>query len=313
MFLRSPPIVYVRTGPRTVRSNGESGPAPAVPAEVLSWTARVKMPDGTERDVTPEDLESFAYHTATQTDPVRTEPRGSDGSYEETHPSYGTIQATHSSGYTNLFGCRVDSHHSITLRVTMGATVRVGPENSYSEGRRVVELRLSPSQFVALVAESANGQTVPCTITYADSSPGPGSVAPVPHRTRPKSEQLYQRLVDAGKEALAKAEAATQHLEEKLAGLKLSQKAQAEILRDATAIHRLVQDTIPFITTRIDEELHASADEAALNTEAAIALALKKVGLDAMAQNPTAFMRHIGASHQLTDSTVVDADSEETP
>ncbi len=131
--MRSPPIVYVRTGPRPLH-NGKPGPAPAVPAEVLSWTARVKLPDGTERDVAPDDLETFAYHTATDTDPVRNAPSDRDDRYDETHPSYGTIQATHSSGYTNLFGCRVDGTHSITLRVTMGATVRVGDENSYSEG-----------------------------------------------------------------------------------------------------------------------------------------------------------------------------------
>lgn len=311
-YERSPAIVYVATGPRPVE-NGKPGPAPAVPAEVLDWTMRVRMPDGTERDVTRAEVETFAYNTATDVDPVRSvHPGDRDDRYTETHPSYGTIQATHSTGYTHLFGCRVDSGHSITLRVTMGASVHVGVENRYSSGRSIVELKLSPAQFVALVAESANGKTVPCTIAYVDPAPGPGSVAPVPNKQRPKAEQLYDRLANIGREATEKAQEATQRLQERLAQTKLSQTAQQEILREAMAIHRIVQDTIPFMAQRIDEELHASADEAELNAEAAISLALKKVGLEEVARNPAKFMRHVGAGHQITDSTIVDT-TEETP
>lgn len=91
-----------------------------------------------------------------------------DGNWES-HPSYGLISLTETTGMSPLFGAPLEYNHYVTLRIKR-AMKRDGDykEEYFHDRSSIVEVRMSFVQLAELMFRSNHGDGVPCTIAWSE-------------------------------------------------------------------------------------------------------------------------------------------------
>jgi hypothetical protein len=199
----------------------------------------------------------------------------------ETHESYGLVQISRgSSSGQRLFGSSVIHQHVFTLRILRGMRQATDTgEHFRSDGRvPIVEIAMTPAQFVEMITTQNSGEGVPCTIEHVEGVRMDHTPDDAGSELKVMSDLFKERLAGVVKELDAH-DASLGTLLEK----KTFTKADKEQIR--SAVHtaaRLLSDSAPFVIKVFGEHVEKAAAKGKLEVEAFIATALHKVGIRAI-------------------------------
>lgn len=177
----------------------------------------------------------------------------------ETHPAYGMVSISKitrgGDSHSPMFGSRLTCHPTtIRLRVSEGRRCFHLHEDTFSSGRVLIDLELTPTQFAELLT-STSGDGVPCTLLRAN-----GAQIPPLEAYETATARALGDVRDVGSKIASKVRA----LHDVLNTVKLSQKDKAAL---ATAISNLSVElsmNVPFLL----EQVSACADKMVVEAKA---------------------------------------------
>jgi hypothetical protein len=201
--------------------------------------------------------------------------------YSETHPTYAMVGICHGSGATHLFGSEVDQHLShVTLKVSRARKIVTGGQVwHYAEAAPLIELRMSPAQYAAMVGTPNSGDGVPCTLVHVGGSE-PHSYQDPP-RTPHATDHAKKEVEDAGKVLAEKIRDARVRIEAKL-GSKVSAKLLAEVLSEFDTMDRHVTANSPYFVTALKESAEKIVSAAKTEVDAFIISAATRLGFQSL-------------------------------
>jgi len=211
----------------------------------------------------------------------KTRPRYGSDEIEETHESYGLVQISRgSSSGQRLFGSSVMHQHVFTLRVLRGMRVATDHGERFSSDGRVpiVEVALTPAQFVEMITTMNSGEGIPCTIENVEGVRMDRTPDDAGSELKVMSDLFKERLAGVVKELNAHDEGLGVLLEKKTF-TKEDKKQIRGIVNDAA---RLLSDSAPFVIKTFGEHVEKAAAKGKLEVEAFIATALHRVGVKAI-------------------------------
>lgn len=296
--------VYVATGPAQPTRSGDAGTPPSVRAEVLDYSARfrVRMPDGTEREVTDDDL-VYSRRDYDDLDVEVVKDVTGDDERIERHPSFGMIGVYHAQGASQIFGSRVDQHHHhTTIRIWKNADRRHRHgEDRYFATDEIIEVQLTSARFTELVGAPNHGHGVPCSIRYHSPIPGPGMIPTFPvHKS--ETQLVVERVRAIGQELVATQATARADLQRAIS--KLPKSKQAEILEHFDEGARLMSGTAPFLVKQATEALEAREAETKLSVEAFVSSSLKSIGVEEVTKDPNRLRPYLSTPGDATTPTL---------
>lgn len=200
-----------------------------------------------------------------------------------THPCYATISANRISGSAVLFEGEVAHHGTVRLTI-QEATKYEDPHSTHvhsGAGRRVAEVEMTETQWVALVSRMNHGSGTPCTLRgYRDGDKW-RDVPGLPYEAT-GAEKLTDRERQIIEGTQAKIDTALAAAREAVA--KLPKKVQAEVM---SALERLNQHAISNLD--FSKQVLAKQNEklvvaAKVEVDAMIAGAVTNLGLAGVEQ-----------------------------
>lgn len=198
----------------------------------------------------------------------------------KTHPSYGLISWSRTScnpPQADLFGTSIGHSNPIRLSITH-ASVRRDLNRDWVYGEKVIaDVEMSPDQFAEFITTPNTGNGVPCTIRYTEKE---GVVKGLPIESK---RQQFEKEFD---QALNKIGANFQVLKDAIKDLPLSKKQKETLAHQVFEVSRIINDNIPFMQTSFNEQLDKSVVEAKAAVENFVEHAIRKAGLEAIA-NPS--------------------------
>lgn len=260
----------------------------SVRCEVIRYETRalVRMPDGEERWVGPDEIQPFRR----EVDPIDIEQdddtRGSDTATVSRHPSFGAIGISHISGARAIHGSKLDSHqHWVEIRITRGAEEYHDLGRNWHHGGtdRVCTVALSGARFAELLSAPNRGSGVPCSLVYHSPIPGPGMIPWWPERDT-EVQKIVDRVKNLGNEAKARQAKNRAEIEELLAGT--SKKKRDAVLYAFDQASRLMNDSAPFLVNSAVEALESRVVEAKAEVESFVTSAIHSAGVEAIQQDP---------------------------
>lgn len=200
---------------------------------------------------------------------------------EETHESYGLVQFArdYSSGQ-RLFGSSVVHQNIFSLHILRGKRCATDSgERFYSDGRvPIVEVVMTPAQFVEMITTMNSGDGIPCTIKSVEGVRMDYTPDDSGSELKVMSDLFKERLAKTVKD-LAEHDAALGSLLDK----KTFTKADKDQIRGTVhAAFRLLDDSAPFVVKVFGEHVEKMAAKGKLEVEAFIATALHRVGIRAI-------------------------------
>lgn len=200
---------------------------------------------------------------------------------EETHESYGLVQISRgSSSGQRLFGSSVVHQNIFTLRILRGMRQATeSGEHFRSDGRvPIVEVAMTPAQFVEMITTMNSGEGIPCTIEHVEGVRMDHTPDDAGSELKVMSDLFKERLATVVKELDAH-DAALETLLEKKTFTKEDKKQIRSAVNTAA---RLLSDSAPFVIKVFGEHVEKAAAKGKLEVEAFIATALHKVGIKAI-------------------------------
>lgn len=205
----------------------------------------------------------------------------SDKKEEKHHPAYGLIGWSRVQGHLPLYRSVVDTGHQIAVRISEGYMFAegVGGDEHHMDGKRIVEVRMSESQFAAFICTPNQGVGIPCTIT--DRVVG-GEYKRMP--TVPAETKASKRLKEEGQRAAERqkkyaVEAVAQI--RALVGNKLGKKGTEELGRLLDRIGDTTTANIEYAAKCLGEHAEKLTQNIQQEVEATIQARLHQLGIEA--------------------------------
>lgn len=206
---------------------------------------------------------------------------GRENEIEETHESYGLIQInrTQSSG-ARLFGSSVRHGNYFRLSIFHGKRVMTPfGEHFWEDGRvPIVDVYLSPAQFVEMITAQNIGSGSPCTL----SSIGGVPMDPVPDGAGSEIKLTVEMFRERLDETIAKLRTHDRDLHkilEKKTFTKDDKKSIADIVH---AARRLMDDSAPYAMKMMGEHTEKLVAKGKMELDSFIQLAINRAGIKAI-------------------------------
>lgn len=198
---------------------------------------------------------------------------------KDTHPSYGMIRfSRRQGGDGKLFGSSVQHQHTVSVTITEGSVTRDLKCDWYADGKRIVEVEMSPAQFAEALM-SMNTIGVPCTIRRRiDENGNFVGIDPCPLEN--KREQFQKEFEDDLKEIASILDGGSKEINEIL-DKKSINKGDRETIR--SVIDKLkteLKANLPYVLTMFNEQMEKTVTEAKGEVEAFTEHKLRSVGLE---------------------------------
>lgn len=189
------------------------------------------------------------------------------------HESYGLISVHRVSGGGPLFGTYVDHHERMEITISEAQHIRTDLHyDRYFPRKRILELQLSPAQFVEFVSTHNSGCGIPCTIRWKDGKSYEHPPDRINLRKR-SQEEFEERLEELSKQLDSKIEEVNKLLEKKSA---LTKDEKQTVRATLGMVRRHLDDTAPFVQKMFDEELDTAVTEAKTQIETATIAAVQR-------------------------------------
>lgn len=202
----------------------------------------------------------------------------SESDLPEEHPSYGMIGLSRVSGGDGvLHGCSVRHHNQIRLRIAHGSYERDLSHDWYRARREIIEVAMSPDQFVTLITTMNCGDGVPCTIKHIDHERMP------PPPAEDKRELFNREFKAQAGEMIAKLRAASAKAETMRDGKAPTKAERAEIFGLIESAITDLTSNLPWLEECFREQMEKSVTEAKASVEAFVLDTITRAGLGAIA------------------------------
>lgn len=203
-----------------------------------------------------------------------------DNEVRERHESYGLVHLSRVQGYTRLFGSSVRHGSYFQLRIYRGQRiVREHGEHFWNDGRvPIVEIALSPAQFVEMITAQNMGEGVPCTISAVEGV----SMDPTPDDAGSEVKLIVELFQERLRTQLDGMRGLEKGLNELLAKKTLNKEDREQIRETVRRLARLFDDSAPWVTKLVGEHAEKIVAKGKMDIEAFIQLALHRAGIQAI-------------------------------
>lgn len=172
------------------------------------------------------------------------------------HPAFGQISASRvqiGGDGVYLYGSDFGHNAAIKVEVKRSQLERSLNSDNYYNKAEIVHLYLSENQWATLVSSLNSGSGVPCTLTWNETDKGiPG----IPATDR--VPQFKKEMKETTQEALSR----LAKLEEMIAGLSLSKKANKELSDQIRMTKMSIDSSIHFVQEQFDEHMETTVEKA---------------------------------------------------
>ena len=206
----------------------------------------------------------------------------------KTHPSYGLIGVTRTSGKQTFFGSSIEHSDYFTLRIATASHDRKISNDWYYKEKDLIEVKLTANQFMNLLTGMNRGDGEPCTISRIDnvSIPEPPFVSQV---------DMYNKEFKNKMAKISEPLKAKKKLIEDLLNGKTVNKAQKEeIVGILNSFIVDIESNVPFVQQSFSEQMTKTITETKAAVEAIVTNRIIDAGIDALgAKNitPTEMLR----------------------
>ena len=216
------------------------------------------------------------------------------------HPSYGMAGFYRVQGTRDkLFGSSIEHATTIRLDIKEGVVKHDLGRDWYHGGSTLIEIELSPAQFVEMLTTMNCGDGVPCTIRYR---PGDGYIedppdeGTEPERVRDYFRKCMEETADRLKEMM-------KNIEELSDAPRLKKADQKALLHEAEMLVQEVEKNMPFYYDQYSRAVDKRDAQSKADIEAAVALTLQRLGLSKLSE-----LR--GLSEQRDDAKLLASDND---
>lgn len=219
----------------------------------------------------PEYYEKYPW--ARVEEPTRLD-RSLDGE-AWTHPAYGQLEITRTSGSTELYDSEFRHQNFISIRLNRSELHRSLARDWHFAKDRLFEVNLSEAQWATFVSAIGTGGGVPCTVKYVAHE---GHMPQIPPR---KQEDIYQR---EGEKAIEETIANLASLRSKIAdaACKLSKSQQASLILEVDRAMSKLNGTLPFIAKSFAEHMENTVEKAKAEVHGYVQAHVVRAGLAAL-------------------------------
>ena len=219
---------------------------------------------------------------------------GRDNEIEERHESYGLIHISRSSGRRRLFGSSVQHQHFFTIRILRGRRLmKTFGEHFWDDGRvPIVEVALTPAQFVEMITSQNIGSGVPCTIMDVEGVPMDPTPESAGNEIKLTVEMFEDRLVDV----IDRIREHDKNLDTLLDKKTFTKDDKAKIKSVVHEARRLIDDSAPYMMKLIGEHTEKLIAKGKMEIDAFVQLALVKAGIKAIKDSNGTLMLGMGDS-----------------
>ena len=180
------------------------------------------------------------------------------------HPSYGLIHFSRSSGSSHCFMSEFSTDTYITLTIRRSELQRNLSQSWLSPKELLVKVRLSHHQFAELITSLNSGVGTPCTLEWIK---GDGPLPPF--SPPPTSSSLFESEFDS---QLSESLDLLSQLSDSLVSLqsqpRISKKDISPLISLVSSVHRLLSENIPFISSSFKNDISSKLNQAKVDLSA---------------------------------------------
>ncbi len=199
----------------------------------------------------------------------------------ETHPAYAQISASRVSSSGKgafLYGSDFGHNHYMTISISRSELHR-GLSRDWAHPREeYIEVQLSESQWATFVSTPNSGTGAQCTLNHLM-----GNAIPQIPETPKRREQFENELGKHFDVALG----ALKELREKIADLRISEKAKADLRGDISHAEMNISGNLGFVASQFDEHMEETTEKAKMEVAAYAQNVLQRAGIAALTEANT--------------------------
>lgn len=200
-----------------------------------------------------------------------------DGKEAESHPSYGVIRCTHTSGFTPLFASPFRHQHFMSLEIQRAEMYRsLSNDRVSGRGIPLIKIYMSEAQWARFISSPNQGEGTPCTLAYV----GGRQMEECPQQQDvEKFHDDVKRRLKIAAEGMEEAYKAAKVLVDSKTASKTERKAVLDKIYQA---YRQFEDGLPFIIKQMDEHMDQVVLDAKTEIESFYNHQIQKLGLDSL-------------------------------
>ncbi len=208
---------------------------------------------------------------------------GQESEITETHESYGLVHISRVQGYRRLFGSSVRQQNYFTLRILRGRRVMTTHGEHYWDDHRVpiVEIALSPAQFVEMITSQNLGSGVPCTLLDVEGVP----MDQTPDDAGSEIKLIAEMFEDTLVELVDKLREHDKNLGKLLEKKSFNKEDKEQIHGIVHAMRRHIDENAPFVLKMMGEHTEKLMAKGKMEIDAFIQLALTRAGIKSIRDN----------------------------
>ncbi len=198
------------------------------------------------------------------------------------HPSYGMVQFNRVSGSrSRIFGSSVTNHHStIRLTIRRGQISHDLGHDSFFSNEDLIEVEMSPAQFVELLTTMNVGLGVPCNINFIQSD---GSIDP-PADEDVESDRVKTYFGDRVKETTDKLVAMGKRIHELGAKKRFNKSDVTSLLESVRMFVQEMEFNMPFYVDSFGKAVEKHVAQSKAEIDATTTLVLQRLGFQKLSE-----------------------------
>jgi len=197
------------------------------------------------------------------------------------HESFGQISFSRCNGSERFYGSEIQQDNYIQLKISLSEKNMDLTCERYYPYERLVQIRLTSSQFAELITSLNNGSGVPCTLEYL-----PGDikkrVLPVLESRKEFIHKQFKQRMKGFSQTLKDVQSRVLHTINKKT---LSKEDVRQLTNDVSYMTTEIESNIPFFSECFQETMDKVVIEAKTEVENAIQHKINVLGTDALRRN----------------------------
>lgn len=192
------------------------------------------------------------------------------------HPSFAQISVSRISGHRALYGSDFNHKQYVRIRIAKSVLHRsLSHDWPHASTRPYIEVDLSEAQWATMVSSFNVGEGVQCTLARFDGKEIPQMPDPVSH-TAQFTQELRSKIGNATK--------ALRALEEKIDGMKLSEKQKNELRSGINHARMEISSNSEFVAESFDRHVEDGKEKAKVEINAYLINTMRQAGMLALAE-----------------------------
>ena len=194
------------------------------------------------------------------------------------HESFGQVEFHRTNGTAKFYGSELQQDHYIVMTVSPSEISRSLTDDRYHpDTKKLIQVRMSSSQFAELITALNIGGGVPCTVEVVDGK----RMADLPDQESRK-EFVHRKFKDRMRQFANTIRARQQQTKELVKKKTLSKEDVRDLTQHLDWLTAEVEQNIPFFAECFQETMDAVVVEAKTEVESALLHKVNMLGLAAL-------------------------------